>query len=237
MPPRWLMIVGSVAISFHLLTLGFQALAAPSGPWPEPPPIGSSPMPPPVFAATLHYWTGPWYLPPLKLTNNYHFVTNNTNGIGIELEARLTDRDGNQVVVKLPDEDANFWVRQRETLLAAGLGDDMPFVPQGAPKVAPEGQTPRVLIWERPEGETKERLKEEEEQKLSRVAPTMQPNRLALILADSYARYLCRKYDVKKVELIRHYQSRIPPAIMFPDQQPMPGEFSKRSSYFGELPR
>jgi hypothetical protein len=262
MPPRWLMIVASVAIGFHLLSLGFHALAASSGPWPMPP-EGSGPMPPPEFArtldnwtgplyrqilvtlkgknvdaATVQNWTGPLYLQAIKLTHNYHFPSNSTNMTGIYLEARLTDRDGNQVTIKLPEDDANFWVRQRQSLLASSLGEDRPYMPQGAPKVVPEGQkAPSVLVWDRPEGETKEWLREVEEQKLSRVMPTMRPNPVALLLANSYARYLCRQYGAEKVELVRYYQSRIPPLLMDEQQQPLPGFFSKQTSYFGELPR
>src|SRR5438477_71835 len=32
--PGWLIVLGSLVISFHLFTLGLYVLAAPSGPWP-----------------------------------------------------------------------------------------------------------------------------------------------------------------------------------------------------------
>jgi hypothetical protein len=237
MPPRWLMIVGSVVIGFHLLALGFAAVAARSGPWPMPP-EGAAPMPPPEFAAVVNSWTGVYYLQALRLTHNYHFATNNTNSTGITLEARLTDRDGHQVTVPLPDDGANFWVRHRESLLAGSLGNDVPYIPQGAPKVVKIGEkAPSVLVWDRPEGETKETLKEVEEHQLSRVRPTMRPNPVALLLANAYARYLCRQYGAANVQLVRYYQERIPPVFMDPQQQPMPGYFTKQSSDFRELPR
>jgi hypothetical protein len=239
LPPPWLMAVGSLVIVFHLLTLGVRVLAAPSGPWPAPPPDGAMPMPPPAFAGTLHNWTGAYYLPAVKLTHDYHFTTNHTGGTGIYLEARLTDRDGKEVTLKLPDDGANPWVRHRQTLLAAQLGEDVSEVIQGAPKVAAEGQeVPTRWIWERSEKNQNEmRLIKEKEQNLSRVAPTIQPNPEALVLANAYARYLCRVYGADKVELRRYHAERIPPFLMDSPEQPMPGAFSTQVSYFGELPR
>jgi hypothetical protein len=263
MPPRWLMIVGSMAIGFHLLTLGIQALAAPSGPWPMEP-MGAAPMPPPVFAARLYDLTGSYYLPAIKLTHNYHFLTNNTSGEEIYLEAHLTDRDGNAVTIKLPEDGANFWVRHRQSLLANGLAGDMPRTGQGAPTVMREGQkAATVSIWfPREEDLTRGELggdeskklkelahrfgvkqealgylKELEEYRLSRTVPSMGPNRRAMVLADAYARHLCRQYGADKVELVRYFQSRIPPVFLDPQQEAMPGAFSKQASYFGELPR
>jgi hypothetical protein len=244
MPPRWLMIVASLAIIFHLFTLGVRVLAAPNGPWPAPPPEGATVMPPPEFARALQSWIGDYYLPPIKLASDYHFMTNRTGPTGIYLEARLTDRDGNQVTVKLPEDGTNPWVRHRETLLATALGNDTVEVIQGAPKVAAEGQeVPTRWIWQQSEkNPTEMRLVKEKEQNLSRVAPTIQPNPEALLLANAYARYLCRRYGADRVELRRYHQDRIPPGMMFTTDQPMPGAFSKQVSimppdYFGELPR
>jgi hypothetical protein len=238
MPPRWLMIVGSVVIGFHLLAIGFRVLGAPSGPWPAPPPDGPMPMGPPVFAFTVDNWTGPYYLSAIKLAHDYHFMTNRTGGREIYLEARLTDRDGKQVTIKLPEDGANFWVRHRQSLLAAAFGEDMPYIPQGAPKVVKIGEkAPSALVWVRPDGETKETLDDVKEQDLSRVRPTMRPNSLTLLLANAYARYLCRQYGATSVQLVRYYQERIPPDVMNPQMQPMQEFFTKQSSDFRELPR
>jgi hypothetical protein len=233
------MAAASVVIVFHLVALGFRVLASPSGPWPVPTPEGAVMMEPPVFAFTINNWTGAHYLPALKLASDYHFMTNRTGLMGIYLEARLTDRDGKEVTLKLPEDGANPWVRHRQSILAAQLGQDLVEVIQGAPKVAAEGQeVPTRWIWQQSEKNPDEmRLVREKEQNLSRVAPTEQPNPEALLLANSYARYLCHLYGADKVELRRYHQERIPPVMMFSTEQPPPGAFSKKTSYFGELPR
>src|SRR4051794_23954849 len=87
--PRWVVIAGSVAIGFHLLAVGVLVAAARSGQWPSP--FGPSMAEPPPFAATLDRFTTRYYLRSLRMTHNYHFITNRPGDTSVYLEVRLKD--------------------------------------------------------------------------------------------------------------------------------------------------
>src|ERR671922_292126 len=69
---------------------------------------------------------------------------------GIYFEAVLKDETGKVVkTLKFPDDQANFWLRQRQVLLARALADDIPVrPPPGEAIAAPRQKAPTVEIWE-----------------------------------------------------------------------------------------
>jgi hypothetical protein len=240
--PRWLVVAGSAAIAVHLFAVGALVLAAPSGPWWVPPPVGVTDALPPTFAATVNEVTATHYLRHVKLTHNYHFASNRMTMPGVELEARLKFKDGQVKTLKFPDQDANPWVRHRQLLLIRGLTADVPVImdPTKGVNLAPEGvKKPTIQYWEiaPPEGKYQSlRLKTEAKDRLPTNREVLRPSDWALLLAKSYARYLCHEYGAESVELIRYTQEPIYPVVLFerpPQQEAFPvlkanfGEFSK----------
>src|SRR5258708_3669031 len=90
--PRWLIILASAGIAFHLFALVVLVIAAPSGPWPTS--FGPSPDMPPMFAQEIIEFPRPKarpepgeryssalrsYLEALHMTHNYHFSSNRTD--------------------------------------------------------------------------------------------------------------------------------------------------------------
>lgn len=136
--PPWLPVAGSAAIIFHLLAVLMLVLAAPSGPWPAF--YGADMSPGPQFANIVNDALYPIYLRALGLTSNYHFQSNRPASYGVYFEVVLRDENG--VVIKqlkIPQRGGNFWVRQRERLLAEGLASDIPTPPRGTEKVGAKG--------------------------------------------------------------------------------------------------
>src|SRR5207253_2563114 len=126
--PTPLIVVGSVAIVFHLVALGVLVIAAPSGPWLSP--FGPSEAAEPEFIKGLNEGFGRLYLHPLHMTHNYHFMTNQPEVPQVYFEARVRDEKGKLLTtLKFPDPQANYWVRHRQALLAQGLGNDQPYMP------------------------------------------------------------------------------------------------------------
>src|SRR5438067_1566797 len=127
--PRFLTIVGSLAILFHLGAVVVHALAAPSGPWPSFA-EGMTMAGPPAFTQAIDEPLAQNYLKPLKLTHNYHFVGNHPTAPGVSLEARLKDASGEVVTtLRFPDPEANPWVRHRQELFAQAFVPDQPIAP------------------------------------------------------------------------------------------------------------
>src|SRR5262249_50912784 len=147
--PRWLIVLGSVAIGGHLLAVAAGALAAPSGPW-FMPPVGADVAPPPPFAQAISDVTTPNYLRHLHLAHTYRVASILPEKAGVYFEVKLKDETGALVkTVKVPDDRANFWVRHRQDLLARGLIPDLPVMPRPGEAVAAPGQEVRtVSIWD-----------------------------------------------------------------------------------------
>jgi len=117
--PGWLMILGSAFVVFHLLAIGVLVLSAPSGPWLAPPPFPPSQVEGPRFALGIAELTTAYYLRPLKMTHNYHFLGNRPDAPGVTFEVRLKDADGHvSETLHFPSPRANAWLRYRHTLLA-----------------------------------------------------------------------------------------------------------------------
>ncbi len=234
--PSWLTVVGSAAIAAHLVAVAAMVLAAPSGPWPSG--GGSTMSTPPQFAYSLNELVPAGYLQSLGMANNYHFLRNRPAVPGVSFEIRLRDETGTPLkTVKFPDESANFWVRHRQSLLARGLADDQPVEPpQGEMIPAPNRSAPMVQIWEMA-GNQQLQLRRVPQHLVSRDRPVYSPSERSLLLARSYARYLCRGNRATRAEVIRHTQEPIPPAVMFMSGPPPPGASNNDLiSNFGELP-
>lgn len=232
--PRWLVVLGSLLIVFHFGSVGVAALAAPSGPWPTG--EGQGPATPPQFAYSAHQIVLP-YLQAVKLDNNYHFASNRPEQIGVQLEVRLKDDAGQDLAtVKLPDPNANPWVRHRQALLLRGLTyDDGVAPPQGEAIAAPNRAVPKVPIWDVAE-QRQLRLKPVEEHLIPRDRPVMRPSEYNLLLVRAFARHLCREHQAAVAEVLRHHQDPIPPLVLFEQNLP-PGAFEPVTSNYGELPR
>jgi hypothetical protein len=233
--PRWLVATGSAVIFFHLFAVVVQALSAFSGPWPYP--MGANMATPPQFAFSITELVLPWYLKPLKMTHDYHFPTNRTGMPGVWFEVKLRD-DGDQEIktVRIPEEDACFWTRHRQTLLALALVPDEPVQPRQGETIAAPGQQTRVTdYWDMGEG-GKVQLRSVPEHLVPRDRPVLRPSDWSRLVVRSYGRYLCRKYGAASAELIRHSREAIMPAVLFMDETPADA-FNEVVCSYGELKR
>jgi hypothetical protein len=237
--PPWLIAAGSVVLILHLGALAALAVAAPSGPWPTP--FGASTAMPPYFAQEINNVALPNYLQPLKMTHNYHFVTNRPGGPEVRFEAELLDESGKVIDrVKFPEKDAFCWIRHRESLLARALGDDMPVqAPPGENVPAPGQETRTVTIWDMPGGSQQLELKTVPEHLIPRNRPVERPSEWSLLLARSYARYLCRTHGAASVRIYRHNREPVMPVVLYPgvqlDRVLAPNTFEDRVAFFGEF--
>jgi hypothetical protein len=233
--PNWLLWLGSAAIVFHLFALLIVVLAVPSGPWPSP--VGPSPEEPPAFAQQIGSFTTRYYLQPLQMSSNYHFESNRTDYDTVYFEARLRDAQGGVMqTIKLPEDRANFWVWNRQILLAQKIGVDEPVQPpRGESIPAPDKEPPKITIWDSPSGEPPMQLRPIPLYLIARDRPVFAPSRISLQLARSYARYLCRNYGATSAELIRHSRRPVYPTLMF-EREPPPDAFEEFVCSFGENP-
>jgi hypothetical protein len=234
--PRWVVLTGSVLVVFHLFAVLIQVMSATSGPWPTQ--FGPSPAMPPAFAQAVSTVTAQQYLLPLKMTNTYHFAANRTQVPAVTFEVRLKGADGNVLeTLKFPDEHANPWVRHRQSLLAQGLGEDLPVQPPQGEYIPPPGQeVPRVLIWDGAGAPgSPMRLEEKSILLLPRDRPVFRPSPWMLVLAHSYGRYLRRTHGAASVELARISRDPTMPMVMFEER--LPASFDTLVSDFGEVSR
>lgn len=233
--PTWVIVAGSLAIAVHLLVFGVSALAARSGPWPAP--YGRDYAPPPQFTMALDEFFRANYLRPLKMTHNYHFQTNQAEAPAGWFEVRLKDETGAPLkTVRIPEENANPWVRHRQALLAFNLLQDEPLPPQAGERLPAPGQTVRMMpIWDVGMDGVR-RISPVPEHLVPRDRPVFRPSELSLTLAKSYARYLCRLHGAASAELVRHRREPIPPMVLFQLDLP-PGANEELVASFGELTR
>lgn len=213
--PRWLTIVVSVAIVFHLSTLVIKVLAAPSGPWftPEGPSLAA----PPQLGFALNEHVGRHYLRTMKMTHNYHFMSNRGSMPRAYLTVRLYDEDGTtRETLRFPDPDAGRLVRGWQDLVTRWLVDDQPIqAAQGEYIPAPNQGVPLVPIWEAAGPDRQLLLRSVPEHLIPRDRPVMKPSDWSMILVRSYARYLCRTTGAAQVEIVRHSREPIPPMALF----------------------
>lgn len=231
---KWLIVLGSVAITAHLASVAIMVLAAPSGPWASP--FGMSMALAPQFAQSAYGAVTPAYLRWIKMTHNYHFPTNRPGAPGVTLEVKIRDEAGKVTeTLKFPDDKANAFVRHRQVLLLRQLADDQPMPPQQAEVVpAPHKEMRKVSIWRATEP-GKLQLNAIPEILVPRDQPVFRPSDWSMLLVKSYARYLGRTHHAASVELIRHTKDPVPPIVLYLGDVP-PGAFDELTSSYGELP-
>jgi hypothetical protein len=230
--PRWLIWVGSVAIVFHLGAVGMNMLAAQSGPWAD---NNGRPTSPPLLAMRIHEAFGADYLRPIRLDQNYHVLANRLPATpGVFLEFRLKDEQGNDMgSIKLPDDNANAWVRHRQSLLLDIFAEDeQKLPPQSEIIAAPGRELPKVQYWDMERGQL--RLRTVDVNQIPRDHPVSGPSEWMFLFARSYARYLCRTHGAAKVEVLRHHQDAIRPYVLDVDNVPA-AAFQEVISNFGEF--
>jgi hypothetical protein len=233
--PGWMRVAGSIAVCLHLLAIVALALGAPSGPWTTP--MGPSTSPGPQFVKPVTDVAMPNYLEPLRMTHNYHFVSNNVALPGVYFEVHLRDEQGQRIkTVKVPDDKANPWARHRQVLLTRGLADDQPVEPPGQEAIpAPKQQAQMITIWE--PAEKQMTLKRVPMHLIPRDRPVLSPSEWSLVLAQSYMRHLCREHRAASAELVRHSRDVIWPSYLFFEEGPPPGAFEELICNFGEYRR
>lgn len=231
--PRWLVWVGSIAIVAHFAAIGVNALAAMSGPWPDDGMIG-----PPLLAVEVNEAIGADYLKLVRLNTNYHVLANQVPGLpSIYLEFRLQDEQGNELaVVKLPNDDANPWVRHRQSLLTQRLfWEDRQVVPQQTELIpAAGGELPKRRYWTLEKGRLE--LVTVDVNKVPLTPPVMGPTDWSFVLARAYSRYLCRTYGAAKAQVLRHHQDAIRPLVLHAENL-QARDFEEMVSNFGEFSR
>jgi hypothetical protein len=246
-PPRWLLVVASLLIGYHLLAVTLTVLAAPSGPWPSP--EGPLKWSPPQFAVSLNQGLTADYLRTFKLGHNAHFDSNQPGMIDVFLEVHLKDNAGKEIkTVRLPDPEANSWLRFQQSLLARPMTMDMPLPPPSSEVIAaPHKANPTMPAWEMVSSEIpgirKLKLVEmdvntiNDKQREGRMS--QRPSDWTLLLVHSYARHLCRVHGAAKAEIIRHSHEPIPPGVLSNDFRPEENTdaFGELVSNFGELAR
>ena len=231
--PHWLIWVGSIAIVFHLGAIGLNTLAAESGPWPGG--DGGEMVQPPLLAQRSSAVVSE-YLIPLRQSFIYHRYANKIPAMpGVYLEVHLKDEAGNEIkTVRVPDDNANSWVRHRQEMLTVGFGNDQRVAPRQSEMIYAKGQEPpKVQIWRMEKGQL--RLVQVEENKVPLNEPVYGPTEWMMLLARSYSRHLCAIYGAAKAEIIRHYQDPIRPFVLTED---VPARaFNEIVCNFGEFPR
>jgi hypothetical protein len=245
-----LLVVASLAILFHLAAITLPALAMSSGPWPTPTGRGSAE--PPQFArsaldlSTLHAKY-------LRIAHSHHTAVSRPGDLpAVKFEVHLKDRDGNLLrTEEFPSPQANRWVRHRQALLASGLAPDLPVEPPGGEVIpAPGTSPPKVTVWlypgeeellrmpapPQPEAPPKGplQLATIEQHLLPRTRPVMRPLGLSLVLARSYARYLCRAHGAAKAEIVRTTRDPVPPGVLFGNEAPAQA-YEPLVASFGEM--
>jgi hypothetical protein len=238
--PYWLIAAGSLAIAAHLLAVLCMALAVRTEPM-QTPFGGDSQFAAPKFAELVNDTAMPNYLRFLKMTQNYHFASNHPGVPDVMFEVRLKDAQGKEMeVLKFPDPKANFWVRHRQRLLARGLANDQPIEPLpnepvGEVIAAPGKQLEKVQFWDGPD-EHHVHIRNEVKHLVPRDRPIVTgPTQWSLLLAQSYARYLCRSHGAASAEISRRMRNNIPPMILYEPTPPPPGLFDDYIAFFGEF--
>ncbi len=229
--PRWLVLMGSAAILYHLTAITLAILDMKSGPWPD----GLAEAP--AFAHSLRSLStvhGKY----LRVVHSYDFPSNRPSDLpGVEFEVRLRDAQGHVFqTLHFPDPHANLWVRKRQEILAGNLAPDEPLEPPRAEILAAPGQkVPTVSLWALPNefganagnsvvsnfsDKAPLHLQTVDYNNIPRDRQLMKPLDWSLVLERSYARYLCRKYQAASAEVLRHTREPVPPAVLFGNEIP-----------------
>jgi hypothetical protein len=212
-----------VLIAGHLLAIVLLVLGAPSGPWPVDEGYGYA-TPPHFVQETLPYFER--YLVGTKFTHNYHFLENDVarlekDHLETEFEVHLRDQEGKEIkTLRFPDKNATGMVRHRQGILASSLYADEMVEPRPGEFVpAPDQPIPVVTIWDST-GPRSAKLGTVQEHLIPRDRPVSAPSKLSMVLARSYARYLCREHNADSAEIVRYTRQLIPPDALY-----NPGDF------------
>jgi hypothetical protein len=214
--PRWIVLVGSLAIAFHLFSVAIAALAGESGPWPNMEGAGGLPSPPPQFANYVNEWTMQHYMKHIMMTHNDHFTSNRPGLPAVYIEVKLKDEAGQEIkTLKFPQDDVNYWVHHRQMQLANALGNDIPVEnQQGEVIPAPNRPPPSITYWDMAENQ-KLKLVTKPLHEIPRDRTVWRPSQWSMLLARSYGRYMCRTNNATSVEITRHFKQPMPPAVLF----------------------
>lgn len=211
----------SAWLIFHWLAVLANVLAAPAGPWTS----ETGYVPPPRFARELFaielplHGSNPTggrrnpqplrdYLAGLKLLHNYHFVEN-MRAERTQFEARLLDANGAELLsLTFPDANAGAAVQHRQFLLAQNLVEDRLIEPPPGEYIPAPNQPPtRVDFWDIGDDRTGTLGRIDQhlirDVMVRRNTDLYAPTPWAMVMARSYARYLCRLHGATTVELIR----------------------------------
>lgn len=205
----------SLAIVAHLTAIiGGLALAASSGPWLVG--DGRADANPPHFAQAIRSVALPYYLRFVRMTNNYHFESDDPALTATRLEAIVRDQpDAEPRTVIFPTSDAWFMARLRQRLLAERLYNDEQVMPLAGEQIAaPNAPIRTARFWEPVENKPGA-LRTVEMHLIPRDRPVFGPTEPVLILARSYGRHLLRRFGAASVELHRHSRDPISPDVMF----------------------
>jgi hypothetical protein len=246
--PRWLIVVGSAAIVFHLTAIIIPILDMPSGPWVTG--DGARPMSAPEFAhaanglATVHAEY-------LRLAHSYHFASNRPGDIpGVQFEVRLRDKDGTLMeTLQFPDPNANPWVRHRQEILASALAPDLPLPPSQSEVIPPAGEkVPNVDLWAikgedfsgklgamppPADGKAPLELRSVPQHRVPRNrGQVWRPSEWSLVLARSYARHLCHAHGAATAEIVRHTREPVSYSVLLGNGVP---DLDELVASFGEV--
>jgi hypothetical protein len=243
-----LVIGGSLVVVAHLTAVVLPVLDAPSGPWGGT--LGRTAAGPPAFAEASRGFYG-LHAKYLRLAHSYRFVTNRpADAPAVAVEIRLRDQNGVVVrTLRLPDPDANFWVRHRQQQLASSLAPDLSVQTPGQEILAaPGGKVPSSAVWmhvNEPLGvlspppssgdQSELQLRQAPQHLIPRYRPVMGPSDWAQVLARSFVRRVRREHDVASVEVVRRTRESIPPETLF--AQEVPAKFEELTASFGEESR
>jgi hypothetical protein len=233
--PRWLVVLVSVPIVYHLSSVILGALAAPSGPWPTP--DGPAPAGAPPAVVSLHESAAQPYLRATRLTHNSHFPSNRVGTSDAYLEVRLENEAGQHVrTVRLPDPHAPPMVRQRQAQLIRALVEDQPVAPPASERIYPPNQLPpTVPIWDITQP-GRLALVEVVENEIPRNRPAYRPTAWSLLVVRSCARHLCRVHGASHARVIRYSRDPISPEVLL-SAGSVPESIDELVSDYGRFPR
>ncbi len=234
--PRWLYVLASVVIIFHLGAVSARVLAAMSGPWPMGQ-DGSGEVYPPQFAASVADGLPGKYLKAVRLDRDFHFTSNRPNQPTYRMEVKLKDEHGQVTqTLTIPDPNANFWVQHRQQALVSYLAADATMRTPQSEVIPPPGQkAPEWTYWKPvPNSMTKAELAKESVNDLARGMTVFVPSDLEMLFVRSYVRHLRRTHGATSVDVTRVAHDPIPPAVMF-DSGYTAAEFEARTYSYGDL--
>ncbi|MFO0876746.1 MAG: hypothetical protein U0840_05180 [Gemmataceae bacterium] len=234
--PRWLMVLGSLAIAYHVGCVGLNVLAAPSGPWPSM--EGPDMQGPPQGFAALHEQVASPYLRAIRQTHNAHFRTNRVGMPSAFLVIDLEDANGVvEQTIRFPDPKASGGLRRMQESVCRWIVDDQPLPRDITERIpAPNKKVNEVSFWEQVEGESRKlNLTRLPENELPTQQNVMRPSRWSLIVIGSLGRYFTRTQGAKTVTFARHSRDPIPPRVLM--ERETPPEMDELVSNYGRFPK